>query len=288
MRRVARKVGEIRSWAESVNGFSDVLAAVLLSICRTRPPVGSGTFAKWFRSAIPEVVLRPRTLNGLPLSISPENLDQLIAYEEIFIQGLYDLSLLPFAPDIIVDCGGFGGYFTLLAKVRFPDAKFVAFEPNPDNYRLMCTNLKGVDDCFDLRNQAVSNYQGEACFEGSGLGGQLREGDQGLRVPVADLACVLATLSPRRLLLKLDVEGEEHRILPGLMSVLPSTCALFFEWHHSERDLATVQCSLQEAGFEVARRRTHSFEEKVFVDAFALRCSRTRLEQQLVVSDQAD
>ena len=50
-------------------------------------------------------------------------------------------------------------------------------------------------------------------------------------VQVVDLPAMLSQRRPERLLLKLDVEGEETHIIPALLDVLPREAAVFFETH---------------------------------------------------------
>jgi FkbM family methyltransferase len=192
-------------------------------------------------------------------------------YEECFIRRVYDLALLPFKPDIVVDCGGFEGYFTLLARARFPVARFVVFEPHPVNYGLMCSNFERNSVDVDARREAVSNRAGEMFFSGAGFGGSLicsAAEEAGIRVRVANLCDVITGLSPCRLLLKLDVEGEEINILPDLVPLLPPTCGVFFESHHGNEGFEKLNGLLRRAGFLVTRGNTH---DETFVDAFAIR-----------------
>jgi FkbM family methyltransferase len=173
-------------------------------------------------------------LNGLSLRFRPEYVDALIIYEEVFVEKVYNLSLLPFAPDVVIDCGGFHGHFTLLARVRFPPAKFVVFEPSPTNYLAMRDNFKhcNIDPEVDSRLEAVSTHDGAMSFTGEGFGGHLNYETNGCAassgpVPVTNLCNLVSGLAPCRLLLKLDVEGEERRILLDLIPLLPPECALF-------------------------------------------------------------
>jgi FkbM family methyltransferase len=271
MRRLLRKFKEGISWMGSARKAADFPAALLLSICRTRPPNGPGFYSRCFRRLIPRLCIHPRSLCGFSIAIDPSDMAELIIYEECFVRQVYDLALLPFNPDIVVDCGGFKGYFTLLARARFPGATFVVFEPHPVNYGSMCSNFErnGVD--VDARCEAVSNRAGELSFLGSGFGGSLtcsaaEEGS--LRVQVTNLCEVITELSPRRLLLKLDVEGEEINILPDLVPLLPPTCGIFFESHHGNEGFENLGAVLQRAGFEVTRG---SIRDETFVDAFAIR-----------------
>jgi len=196
-----------------------------------------------------------------------------MVYEEIFVKGAYDLSAVPFQPTEVVDCGGFEGYFSLLAGAHFPETRLVAFEPNPANFLAMRSNFARNRMEVYARAQAVSNQSGTMQFVGAGFGGRLsydKDVVDSVQVEVANLREVIFGLSPDSLLLKLDVEGEEDKILPEIVDVLPRACAFFFEWHHGIAAFTKAELLLQNAGFTVTRCRIHG-EADVFVDAFALR-----------------
>jgi FkbM family methyltransferase len=61
-------------------------------------------------------------------------------FEEIFVDGVYDV--LKNAPSRIVDIGANTGMFVLRAKQLWPNAKILAFEPEPNNYRALCETIK--------------------------------------------------------------------------------------------------------------------------------------------------
>jgi hypothetical protein len=86
-------------------------------------------------------------------------------------------------------------------------------------------------------------------------------------VRVVDLPAMLSQRRPERLLLKLDVEGEETRIIPALFDVLPREAAVFFETHHGEAGWDWAEQQFTDHGFVVERRRS-MYD---FIDGFALR-----------------
>jgi len=136
----------------------------------------------------------------------------------------------------------------------------------------MCSNFDRNNIDVDARPQAVSIRAGEGCFEGGGHNGHLNSEMSDsitIQVQVANLREAIARLSPQRLLLKLDVEGEEDKILPDLLPALPLTSAIFFEWHHGNETLKETEERLRAAGFAVKRCRTR--EDDAYVDAFAIR-----------------
>lgn len=275
-RRLARKLRQIGCWVNSVRGPADWPAAVLLGFLRTRPLSGEGAFARAARWLLPYVWVHPRSLGTYALRLNPANAFQFFIYEEVFINNAYDLDQVNFSPDVVIDCGAFEGYFSLQVSARYPDAKVVAFEPNEDNFAGLLANLERNGLQIDARREAVSTRNGTASFSGGGCGGRLasdaEKGRDGL-VTTVDLRDVIARMSPHRLLLKIDVEGEELAVLPAVVPMLPPTCALFFEWHHDERGFQAAHSLLTDAGFVVWRRQTRGpFEDGIlYVDAFALR-----------------
>jgi hypothetical protein len=103
------------------------------------------------------------------------------------------------------------------------------------------------------------------------------EGDESgassVAVQAIRLSEFVGNLRSERILLKLDVEGEEKVILPDLIPRLPQRCALFLEWHHREPDFVEVEERLRSEGFVVTRCRSRfqGYEDFVYLDVFALR-----------------
>src|SRR5215213_7147243 len=105
--RIERKLAEVQQWVDSVNSVSDCPAAILLGLFRTRPADGKGLGARAARALFPQFWIRPRRLNGLWLRINPADLSQFVIYEEVFIEGIYDLGRVGFTPDAVIDCGAY-------------------------------------------------------------------------------------------------------------------------------------------------------------------------------------
>ncbi len=160
----------------------------------------------------------------------------------------------------------------MMARARFPRAPIVAFEPDARNFEgLRGHSVQRPDLRIDCRRAAVSTTDGDAAFDGDGCGGRLVESGSARRVPVEDLRRVLTMLAPQRLLLKLDIEGEEARLIPALLPQLPRHCALFFEWHQGSESYARLESDLRAAGFTAGAVREHVFDGVRYIDAFAQR-----------------
>ena len=219
----------------------------------------------------PTVAVKPSILRGGRVTVSSRDLGQLVSFEEIFVQHTYDLSLVPFVPKQILDCGGHVGYFTAIAGAAYPQAKLAIFEPNPANLPWLKSNIAGLRNRVLLHEVAVSNYDGTCRFDAEiSSGGHLNEGcDSGLEVTVKDLTKWLSASADAPLLLKIDVEGEEKRLLPHVVAQLPQQCFIFFETHDGAAPREHLVTLLKEAGFHVTQLR----ERGDYTDLFAVRCA---------------
>ena len=241
----------------------------------------------------PELVVRPSVLGGLRLALAPLDGTHMQIFSEVFELSCYDLGSVPFTPDQIFDCGGHIGMFSLLARSRYPVARLIIFEPNPRNVEWIRRQVQLNAMNIEVVQAAVSVREGEATFQdrNSDAGHLLDEATSCAPEPqvwnpdnpserargkprgrytvrVVDLPAMLAQRRPERLLLKLDVEGEESRIIPELFEALPRETAVFFETHRGEAEWDWAKQQFVDHGFVVERRRS----ALGFIDGFALRC----------------
>ena len=220
--------------------------------------------------------LRPERLNGDCIDIDPADAGHTRIVEELLLPPFaYDLTRVGFEPAAIFDCGAHIGAFTLLARRRFTRAAITAFEPNPVNVTWLRANLEAnnIDDVTVVA-AAVSAAAGRAAFtlvsmysesgrlaiDGTSLG-------LAYDVDVIDLVAHVRATAPASLLLKVDIEGEEARLLPPLVDALPPRCALFFETHGGNQAWQDSAALLQANGFTVDLVR----QRDMFCDGLAWR-----------------
>jgi len=259
--RLERKLAEVQTWVDSTHGAADWPSAIALALLRTRPA-----------RIAPYIWLRPQRLNGLRIRINPSDLSQFVIYEEFFVTRLYDLDRVAFIPDAVVDCGAYAGYFSLLARLKYAGATLLAFEPNVGNFENLVANIRANHLSIEAVPAAVSTSDGTATFSGRGCGGRLdATARDSVIVKVADLRRVISALHSERLLLKLDIEGEEAALLPALLPVLPRHCAIFFEWHHGADAFQDLAAQLTAQGLTTSVTRTNQIDGTTFIDAFAQR-----------------
>ena len=85
-------------------------------------------------------------------------MSEVVVYKEIFIHGVYDLSLLTYYPEVILDWGGHFGFFSLLAKSKFPESKLSIYEPNPQNLKRLNWHFEINRVNADVSDKAVLNH----------------------------------------------------------------------------------------------------------------------------------
>src|SRR5882672_4300265 len=81
-------------------------------------------------------------------------------FREVFLSGEYFFKTSEARP-VIIDCGSNIGMSVLYFKYLFPDSRIMAFEPNPNTFRLLQKNM-AANKVRDVRlhDIAVSDREG--------------------------------------------------------------------------------------------------------------------------------
>jgi len=217
---------------------------------------------KVLHRVIPPIWLKPAILGGRQLLIKPTDWSHTIIFDEVFLEKNYDLAQLKFVPDLILDCGAHIGLFSLMAATHFPAATIYAFEPNPNNTKYIRQQIAKNSLPIQLIESPVSIEAADRYFWKGGSHESIA-----YRVRTVDLPAMLLELKPRKLLLKLDVEGEEEAILPRIVPILPRECAVFFETHAGQEGWERASGLLSAQGFSV--RQTNMRD--LYADGIAIR-----------------
>jgi FkbM family methyltransferase len=159
-----------------------------------------GAFAYRERSGGLIVVVRHGTADPITLG-------------EVFHERDYEPppELPPLRPRRIVDLGANVGYFGAFALGAWPEARVVAYEPDPANAAVhaRAIALNGLVERWELRQSAASTADGQLRFRASGDALSHADDAGELVVPAEDVLPVLAGVE----LLKMDIEGGEWAIL---------------------------------------------------------------------------
>ncbi len=148
-----------------------------------------------------------------------------IPYEPVETEAL--LNLIE-SGDVVLDVGANIGYYTLLFARKVGSAgKVFAFEPDPDNFQLLCRNVEanGYSNVV-LVNKAVSDHSGPArlvrCDQQRAAHHLWSHEGAASAVEVESVALddFFADYEGPIHLIKMDIEGAEAMVLAGMQTLL--------------------------------------------------------------------
>lgn len=143
--------------------------------------------------------------------------DGLLAILDTFCLKIYDHEICK-NNKIILDCGAHIGTSAVFFQLLNPKSKIYCFEPDKSSFELLKDNLKLNEINSRVYNYAISNKKGAIKFQ-SNLNCSVgsRVGEQGQDVQSRDLDSLMKEIKINKIdLLKLDIEGEELKVLKKL------------------------------------------------------------------------
>ena len=182
-------------------------------------------------------------------------------FSEIFIAGEYDpppavaerLAALG-RPPRVLDLGGNVGLFAASCRERWPGARVVTVEPDPENLALLRRMADGAHE-VEVVPACATSFDGSVRFV-AGKFAESHVAGEGSAEETIEVPCVdVFRMAQSADLVKMDIEGSEWEILadPRLSSL--EVTAWVMEWHdkrcpHDDPSSA-ARAALQVAGFEV-------------------------------------
>lgn len=174
-------------------------------------------------------------------------------YEDIYIRECYDFPCTRLSPTII-DGGANVGAATIWWLSRWPKARVIAFEPDPEICEILRDNTHHLGR-VELHQCALA-AGGAPLFWAEGTDAGRLESNPKLAptlvsVPTLPLSVILRDL--RRVdLLKLDIEGAETEVLEEAEAQLSKVERIFVEYHsvvHRPQILSRLVGLLERHGF---------------------------------------
>lgn len=179
--------------------------------------------------------------------------DPLVWYS-VFHQQDYGAAL-PFEPATIVDAGAYTGLSAIYLANKYPEARILALEPDPSNFRLLLRNIRDYPAITPV-NAALWHEDGTIRFhfrpEGQWASSVLAgaSGDSAV-VEAIGMPTALSILGTDCLdLLKIDVEGAEKDIMEHAGSWIDDVGAVFIELHDRLQPGCTEALEAVTSGFE--------------------------------------
>lgn len=270
MTKLWSKLAQLQRYGQAAVSAKSRPAFWVYGVARHNPFDSSNLVSRLGQLCFPELRLKPKVLGGRSVRVNTSDIGHLISFEEVLIETVYDLSVIPFVPEVVLDCGAHIGLFSALVMAKFPTAEVRMFEPNRRNAAFLNRQLKELPGRVQLIEAAVSTRSGDAWFQGDYSNtGQIADarlpGSE--QVALLDAKSLIQPLAGKRVVIKLDIEGEEERVVPAIAPLLPRQCVLFFETHNGAESWTSVAVPLQTEGFAVHSVRSRG----QYSDGYAVR-----------------
>jgi FkbM family methyltransferase len=141
-------------------------------------------------------------------------------------------------PSVIVDAGAHIGLASLWYANRYPEAKVIALEPDPENYELLLRNTKAYDNIVPL-NVALWNSSGTVALTDRQEGSwafQVRRPEEASAsdrsVPSICVADLMRSFNLDHIdVLKVDIEGSEKEVFEDCAEWVHRVSAIAIELH---------------------------------------------------------
>ncbi len=205
-----------------------------------------------------QLYLMPPYWSKVPLLGRAGSTDWMV-FQQVFVQEEYGIVNERDDVRCIVDCGANVGYTTAWLLSRFPAARSLVIEPDPDNFELLQRNLSQFGNRVAFMRAAVWSHDAPLKLVHDPAVGewgiQVRECVAG-ETPDAEgvsMTTVLANAPPPGHvdLLKMDIEGGETAVFgasPGEWLPRVSLCIVEL---HDERARETFEEAIAQAPFDV-------------------------------------
>ncbi|MGB9855840.1 MAG: FkbM family methyltransferase [Caldisericum exile] len=143
--------------------------------------------------------------------------------------------------NVFVDVGAYEGFYSLNLSRNFN--RIICYEPYPEKADYIKEQIEkyGIKN-VEVRQKALSNYEGAARFNVSGIFlsrnslKDIKNIKETITVNVTTLALDLDVLADIDLV-KIDVEGEEFEVIEGLMPIIDRVKKLIVEVHDTQEIL---------------------------------------------------
>jgi FkbM family methyltransferase len=215
------------------------------------------------------IEIRHKRFHYLKLKYNLLDHYQMAICKEFFFENIYDLNKLSFVPDNIIDCGGFKGYFSILANKKFPTSAITCIEPHLENFNSIKESIEknGLKN-ITLLNKAISKTSGPIKLYFAGTSGSVSGFHNEMEFQLVETIDIETLIDRNKsLLLKVDVEGAELEFFPYLIDKLPKKCFVFLETHDGWNSLQEIKKSFIQNGFKFEV----TTERDIYIDSLAYR-----------------
>jgi FkbM family methyltransferase len=129
---------------------------------------------------------------------------------EVFFRNSYRCTTTE--PKVIIDCGAHIGIASVNFARRYPQARILSVEPNPDNFALLKRNTAAYPN-IECLHRAVYGHNGTVSLSTGASYTEVRVVSEEGNVPCFTVPTLLEKLGSRTLdIVKIDIEGSERSV----------------------------------------------------------------------------
>lgn len=153
-------------------------------------------------------------------------------------------------PDLILDIGASCGISTHILFAQAPTAKVIAYEPRPQAFGRLQRRMKKLLGSHECHQAAVGLHAETVEFKDKGVGtSRANPNDKSFSARMVTLDEKVIFNKDAKLVLKIDIEGEEKNLLPEIVSQLPGRSVILLETHQPLDEVKNYATSSLKAGF---------------------------------------
>lgn len=154
-------------------------------------------------------------------------------------------------PDFIFDFGASCGISTHILFAQNPKAKVFAYEPRPSVFPRLQQRMEKMAGSHECHQTAVGLHTEQVEFKDRGVGTSRANPDEkSFSVRMVTLDQKMIFDRDAKLVLKMDIEGEEKNLLPFIVPLLPESSVILLETHQPFDQVKEFAKSSLEAGFQ--------------------------------------
>ena len=185
-----------------------------------------------------------------PLAIDWRQADEVLELtEQIEASALLFLQTT-LRPNLIIDIGASCGISTHILSAQHTSAKIIAYEPRPDAFVRLQQRIKKLPGSHECHQAAVGLHTETVELKNKGVGtSRANPDDESFPARMVTLDKKVIFDKNAKLVLKIDIEGEEKNLLPTIAPQIPKSSVILLETHQSLDEVRNYADRSLQAGF---------------------------------------
>lgn len=168
---------------------------------------------------------------------------------EIFCFEAYEIKK-EIDPRLIIDGGANKGSTAIYFGLKYPNAKIHCYEPNVELIPVLKKNVELNNINAEIFNEALSSREGDLFFEVNKNHQYSKLSDKNTHLKVKAISLNKRYAGQKIDILKLDIEGEEEKVIQSIDFNLVSISTIIQEIHYGRVDFKKIESVLKSNGYK--------------------------------------